>query len=138
MNIDQYIETAKAKNALKSDRKLSEKLGLKGSAVNSWKTRRAWPADDTMIELAKLADVDPADALLDLNIWRSKGEAISIYSSIRNAVRNSAVILLVMFGLQLAPPVNESVAGPSLHPEEPHTLYYGKSSLYLSGRTTGG
>ena len=60
--IDEYIDTAIANARLKSDRELGRILGFKGQPVSHWRTKRAWPADETMIALARLADMDPDQA----------------------------------------------------------------------------
>lgn len=111
MNIDKYIDLARDKNNLRSDRQLSFAFGLNAAAVNTWRTRRAWPSDDVMIKLAKMAGVDPMDAILDLNIWRSSGEAITLYTRIKKSMTAMLVLLAVGVGGQLATPSNALAAG---------------------------
>ncbi len=71
MTIDDYIDLALARQGFASERALGRALGFKGNPVNHWRTRRAWPADGTMLRLAELAGVDPVWALVELNIWRA-------------------------------------------------------------------
>ncbi|WP_135077698.1 hypothetical protein [Terasakiella sp. SH-1] len=81
--IDEYIDKAKELNSFQSDRELGRALGFKGNPVNNWRTKRTWPAEGTMIELANLADVHPEIALLDLGIWRSEGQASVVYTHMK-------------------------------------------------------
>ena len=78
-------------------------MGISEGAISQFKTRRLFPADDTMVKLAELACVDPYIALLDLNMWRSQGDAQKAYSEILKKIMG--VIALVMF-LGLAAPSN--------------------------------
>lgn len=76
-----YLETARQKVAQVtgvpsiSDRQLSEMLGLNPSAVNQWRKRGTYPTDETMIQIAVLANKNEAAALMALNEWRSEGDA---------------------------------------------------------------
>ena len=103
-NIDDYCELARSKNGLKNNAALARALGVSHNSPTGWKTRRTWPSDEVMIKLAKLAGVDPAEALLDLNIWRSNGEAISIYSRMRQALSAAVIALVVLVAGQVAIP----------------------------------
>ena len=76
MTIDDYIDLAIAKQKFASERELGRALGFKGNPVNHWRTRRAWPADPTMIRLARMAGVDEIWALIELNVWRSQTTAV--------------------------------------------------------------
>ena len=82
ITIDDYINAAREMRGFLSDNQLSKALGFKSSAVNHWRTKRAWPGDDTMIRLAEMAGIDPDLALIHLNAWRSRGEAKSRYSGL--------------------------------------------------------
>jgi hypothetical protein len=78
--IDGYLDAAIKRQGLKSDRDLARALGFVGGAISQWRTRRTWPADETMVRLADLAGMDPSQALLDLNVWRAHNAAVrSIY-----------------------------------------------------------
>ena len=70
MTIDDYIDLAIARQNFTSERELGRALGFKGNPVNHWRTKRAWPADPTMVGLARMAGVDAIWALIELNIWR--------------------------------------------------------------------
>ncbi len=90
MTIDDYIDLAMANRKFSSDRELGRALGFKGNPVNHWRTKRAWPADPTMIRLAQLAGVDPIWALVELNIWRSQStEARKAYQMLQRLLERS-------------------------------------------------
>jgi len=100
MDIDDYCELAKSRNKLKTNSALARELGLSHNSPTAWKTRRAWPSDEVMIKLAKMAGVDPMDGILDLNIWRSSGEAISLYTRMKKAMTAALVLLVFSFFAQ--------------------------------------
>lgn len=90
MTIDDYIDLAIAKQNFTSERELGRALGFKGNPVNHWRTKRAWPADPTMVRLAHLAGVDPIWALIELNIWRSRTTAVrNEYAALRSLVEKA-------------------------------------------------
>ena len=71
MTIDDYIDLAMSRQGFASERALGRALGFKGNPVNHWRSKRAWPADGTMIGLARMAGVDTVWALVELNVWRA-------------------------------------------------------------------
>ncbi len=90
MTIDDYIDLAIARQGFTSERELGRALGFKGNPVNHWRTKRAWPADPTMIQLARMAGVDTIWALIELNIWRSRTIAVrNEYSALRSLVEKA-------------------------------------------------
>lgn len=120
MQIDDYLDAAKEVNNFKSDRKLCEAIGLKPTAITQWRTRRAWPTDTAMIRISELANVDPAEGLIDLNIWRSDGEASSIYTRMRKALHVAVIFLVFAIAGQAAIPRDATAAtSPAVQHESP-------------------
>lgn len=79
--IDTYLDTAKRRHGIRSDRELSRRLGLAEGAVNAYRVGRSLPDDEIMIRIARLAVADPVEALIFLNISRCKSaEARAVYS----------------------------------------------------------
>ena len=76
MTIDDYIDLAMSRQGFASERALGRALGFKGNPVNHWRSKRAWPADATMVQLAQMAGVDAVWALVELNIWRAPSSAV--------------------------------------------------------------
>lgn len=94
--LDDYIDLAKDRAGLTSDRDLGRRLGFTGSPISFWRTGKAAPADDTMIRLAEVAGVDPVKALIDLKVWTAQGKAVGVYREIAEKLgRIAAGIALV-------------------------------------------
>lgn len=123
MNIDELCDAVKRKHNLKSDRKLSLALGLSASVVNMWRTKRSWPSDETIIQLAEMAGEDPLDALINLNVWRSNGKATALYTRIRNAMAGTAAALLLAFIVLGATPDAQAAKHGSLVHSNAGILY---------------
>ena len=119
MTVDEYMDTAKARCGINSDRALSLALNLRQAGTNEYRTRRAWPSDETMIRLADLAGADRDQALLDLNAWRATtAEVRSQYERIARLVKASAaVIILAMPGAMVGngPGTGERFEGPNIY-----------------------
>ncbi len=87
MTIDDYVDLAMSRQGFGSDRELGRALGFKGNPVNHWRAKRAWPADGTMVQLARMAGVDTVWALVELNIWRAPSSAVrDEYAELRRLV----------------------------------------------------
>lgn len=104
MHLDDYLDAAIKAQGLTSDRDLGRRLGFASTPVTQWRTKRTWPSDENMVAIAKLARIDPARALIDLNIWRAKSpETRTQYQHLLEKV--TACILIVFIALSLlAPP----------------------------------
>ena len=88
-SLNDYIEDAKLKNDITSNRKLSEILGMGPNAIFHYINKGVFPNDETMIKLAQLGGNDIEMALLDLNIWRTPLSVRSIYENMRHNLRDS-------------------------------------------------
>lgn len=97
--LSELIDDAKAQQGFKSDRKLGEHLGFKGSAVSSWRLNKALPADESMIDLCLAGGNDPTPYLVELAKWRAawNGEAgtWAHWNKISETL-SRAVVVLVM------------------------------------------
>lgn len=99
LDIDNYMDAAKAAAGLASDRQLGRALGIGPTAPTNWRTRKAWPADDTTIRLAELAGLDAGQALLDLNRWRATTPAVeSAYERIAAKIASTAAAIAIFVG----------------------------------------
>lgn len=94
--IDDYIDGAIENLELKNDSALAKYLGLNRTSVSHWRTRRAWPTDETMVNLAKAAKLDESTALLNLAVWRSLGknekQAAKAWKSIAQRIAPAIVL----------------------------------------------
>jgi hypothetical protein len=126
--IDQYIDRAIERTGL-TDRQLGPFLGRGVGTVSHWRCKRAWPADDTMIALAEVAGLDPEQALIDLNIWRSSGETRRIYERLADHLAAAPALGLAL-ALCLAGHLFFSTASTGYAAQASHktslTIYYGK------------
>lgn len=74
-DFDFYLAEARRKTGASSNNKIAMLLGVSSGAVSQLAQGKALPTDETMIKLAKLAEIEPEEALLDLSIWRSASNA---------------------------------------------------------------
>jgi transcriptional regulator with XRE-family HTH domain len=103
-NYEFYIERAKANQGFKYDNQLEEALGFKSSMIAIIKKGKKHLSEEKMIELAKLANIDPWVALIDLNILKSSGEVRSQYEDIMSKLGTTIQTLLfaVILGLSVS------------------------------------
>ncbi|MGC2854196.1 helix-turn-helix domain-containing protein [Novispirillum sp. DQ9] len=80
--IDDYVDLAKTRNNITSDNQLARRMNINHSSISTWRNKKAWPAERTMLDLADLAGIPRTIALLELNYWRSVPEAQSTYKTI--------------------------------------------------------
>lgn len=116
LTIDDYLDRAKHNHNLKSDRRLGDMIGVKGSYISHFRTKRAWPSDAVMMKIAELAEEDEQEALLNLNIWRNSDTiAASIYTQIMDKLKSAALLavgIVVLGGIYFydAAPASAEVA----------------------------
>ena len=72
MNFTEYAEKAINRFGLTGYNHLAREIGVTKATVSHLKTGKALPSDETMIKLAELAGMPKEEALIDLNLWRSK------------------------------------------------------------------
>lgn len=126
LTIDNYIDLARERSEIASDGKLCRALGVSRPTVSSWRTKRNWPSDETMVQLADLAKIERETALLHLNAWRSEGVARTIYTG----MLAKAIAVCFAFFL-IATGQSQVVEAKGISPVErpaitAATIYYGK------------
>lgn len=72
MNFKDYTTAAINRFGLTGNAALADELGLSKSAISHFTSGKATPSESTMIKLAELAGIPKEEALIDLNLWRSK------------------------------------------------------------------
>lgn len=72
MNFTDYAEKAIHRYGLSGYNNLARELGVNKASVSFFRSGRALPSEETMIKLAELAGMPKEEALIDLNLWRSK------------------------------------------------------------------
>lgn len=93
--VDYYLTAAKARAGLRADAELARALGLQRVAVSQWRHAKAWPSDDSMVQLAQLAGEDAGEALLHLHVWRSQGAARGVYATLLQRLVPAVIFLAV-------------------------------------------
>lgn len=121
-SVDEYLDHAKTATRAKSDRELSKLLGVVPGTVSQIRTKRIWPSDDLMVRIAQAANLDPEQALVDLNIWRTSGPARSIYERLAKALAAAAIAgLFILPGqpktalsAEITPPASGNLSSNSI------------------------
>lgn len=72
MEFKDYAEKAIVRYGLAGNNALARELGVNKSSISQMTTGKIFPAEATMIKLAELAGMPKEEALIDLNLWRSK------------------------------------------------------------------
>ncbi len=84
MDLQEYLDRARSRLGISSDAKLARALSIDPTAVSAYRRNIAFPLPETMLLLAQLAEVNPAEAMLDVAAWRcSRGETRKIYEGIK-------------------------------------------------------
>lgn len=71
-NFTDYAEKAINRYGLTGYNNLARELGLNKATLSFFRSGKALPSESTMIKLAELAGLPKEEALIDLNLWRSK------------------------------------------------------------------
>ena len=94
-SIDDYLNAARARLSLDSDRALDRALEFRSTSVSFYRRKKALPSETVMINLAILAGVDPALALIDLAMWRAEarqdGHALTVWQRLHDMVSETMV-----------------------------------------------
>ena len=113
-----YVTQALSNSSLKNRAELCRILGIKQSSLYTLEHGKTIPADTTMIKLAELAGMPKEEALIDLNLWRSKNDPTrhEIWKRIAKMIGCTFVFFLVSH----IPNANASVSN---YPENIHYVY---------------
>ena len=74
MNFNEYAEKAIVRYGLTGYNNLARELGMTKSSISMLRSGKNVPSEETMIKLAELAGLPKEEALIDLNLWRSKND----------------------------------------------------------------
>lgn len=94
-----YVDRAIERSGAKSDRKLSEMLGMAPNTISFYRSGRSLPSPDAIIKLALIAGIDPAIAVTDLNIWNTQGDAQAVYKKILKHMTTAAFALIMVISI---------------------------------------
>jgi len=95
-----YLDLVIEKHDLKSDRQLAKLLEVSHHTIHCFRHSRNLPADNTMIRIANLAEIDPRVALAELGFlrsaWKNDPETAAVYKSILTALPRIAAMLAIV------------------------------------------
>lgn len=117
-----YIDEAKKRSGIQSDRKFSAFIGQSPNWVSQIKTGRALPSDDAMMKMAPLAGVQPWQALLDLCVWRTNGQTRAVYEDLQKKILPAILIALTALSILGSRP---ALAADQVSSYGNDTVYYG-------------
>lgn len=96
--IQDYIELARERNRLWSDRELGRVLNLSGGAVTTWRSGRSLPKEKQMLALAKLAGISTEQALFELSYWNADDEETRmVYKGLISNLKGVLTVLIIVF-----------------------------------------
>lgn len=106
LSVDDYLDRAKSLQKIKSDNKLAKRLGITSASCSQYRLKRAWPSDQTMINIADLCQMDRGQALIDLNLWRSQtAQTQAEYKKMRqDYIDNNPHVMRMMIATALHQP----------------------------------
>ena len=72
MEFKDYTNKVIARYGLRGQNAVAREIGITTASMSQFTTGKALPSESTMIKLAELAGLPKEEALIDLNLWRSK------------------------------------------------------------------
>ena len=127
--LNHVLDRAKKHSNIKSDSQLGIAIGRSRQIVSMYRTKRAFPDDDSMRALARLADIDENAALLMLNVWRTESqESKQIYKNILAKISGTAAAVAMSAYIWGALPSKAEAA--QLDQPERGTMYIMRHILY--------
>lgn len=72
MEFKEYTNKVIARYGLRGQNAVAREIGITTASMSQFTTGKALPSESTMIKLAELAGLPKEEALIDLNMWRSK------------------------------------------------------------------
>jgi hypothetical protein len=100
-----YLNAARKRQGFKSDRALARSMEAHQMQMFRWRARLSLPTDSQMCKLAQLAGTDEVEALVLVNIWRTRGEVRDVYRRILRRWREEGgAVATVVAGLLIVSP----------------------------------
>lgn len=100
-SFSKYLDHAKDRAAIATDVDIARDFGVGRSTISGMRSGRIFPNEKQMIQLAKKANLDPAEALVLRSIWKSHGETKVAYEKLlklsRMASKTFAYIVFAVF-----------------------------------------
>ncbi len=93
IELNAFLDLCKARTKTVSDSNLARKVDITRAALSAYRKGASFPSDANMVKLAKRAKLDVGECLLLLNVWRSEGEAQTIYSELCTSLYSNSKFL---------------------------------------------
>jgi len=74
MNFSDYTNKVIQRYGLRGQNAVARELGITTASMSKFMSGKIPPSEETMIKLAELAGMPKEEALIDLNLWRSKND----------------------------------------------------------------
>lgn len=71
-NFTDYAEKAISRFGLSGYNNLAREIGVTKCVMSQFRHNKATPSDETFLKIVELAGMPKEEALIDLNLWRSK------------------------------------------------------------------
>jgi len=130
--LEWYLDTAKTRNDIDSDRKLAQRLDLNPSQINFYRNKDMKPKTTILIKIAKLAGVSPDVALTDRALWLAESDEERNYWERLATLAQKAAVAGVSIGALLsmlagAPaPATAGTNPAQTDKTSAESVYYGK------------
>lgn len=82
MDFKNYVEIAKKKNNLISDRQVAKCLNISCGAINHFISGKSTPSPDTVLKIGKLAGLDEKTVLIDYLLFK-----YGKYENVKNVLK---------------------------------------------------
>ena len=107
MNFTDYAEKAISRYGLTGYNNLAREINITKASMSRLRSGQANPSDSTMIKLAELAGMPKEEALIDLNLWRSKDkpELQKVWQRLSKMIGCYAAPLLFLLNIPFAAPI---------------------------------
>lgn len=102
-----YADKAIVRYNLTGYSNLARELNLNKATLSYFRNGKALPSEDTMIKLAELAGLPKEEALIDLNLWRSKNNP-----ELNKIWQRLAKMIGLLFFFYLFYPSNSNACNP--------------------------
>ena len=91
-----YTQAVITRYGLRGQNAVARELNITTASMSQFTTGKALPSEETMIKLAELAGMPKEEALIDLNLWRSKSnpEVQKIWQRLSKMIGCWLIILL--------------------------------------------
>jgi len=117
-NFNDYAEKAIERFGLSGYNNLAREIGITKCVMSQFRHGKSTPSEETFLKIVELAGMPKEEALIDLNLWRSKNDPTrhEIWKRIAKMIGCTFVFFLVSH----IPNANASVSN---YPENIHYVY---------------